>query len=255
MQALQRHVPIVPLIAKSDTMTTAERDAFRELIISELATNGVECLHLAAVQQPLPQRAHSESAARSGSSRSEPIAPSRFVSLKELGAPFAIAASESGVREYPWGKCNCEDPAHSDLARLRDVLLSANLMRARERTHELYEESYASRRRAADAAAADALRLRFSRQERALRLAGCVVAAMAVVAAVVRVRAALPAARVVQLDRTASELGSGLAGASRATVRGVNAWALSPLWRYGQELGNYVRPTAWARALARRLED
>lgn len=263
MRALQTCVPIVPLIAKADTLTRQEKEAFRAQIIRELSAQEVECLAFEAAQQPLPREqgapGHAQPPLRSRSSGGmgspAPVPPSRLVSLQALGAPFAVCASESGVREYPWGTADCEDPAHSDLARLREVLLSANLMRARERTHELYEQAYASGRRAADAAAARALRLRLERQERALRLGLALGAGCALVLLAARLRAALPAARLVQLDRTAAELGTGLAGAGRATVRGVNAYALSPIARAAEAAAGYASPAKWARALARRLED
>ena len=37
----QAHVNVVPVIAKSDTMTLAERDAFRRLVLSELKAKKV----------------------------------------------------------------------------------------------------------------------------------------------------------------------------------------------------------------------
>ncbi|KAG8465329.1 hypothetical protein KFE25_002636 [Diacronema lutheri] len=279
MQALQRHVPILPLIAKSDTMTIAERAAFQELIREELRAAGVECLSMAATQPPT--MAAAVPVAQPPATSAQPAAPARgtpapapahaaagaparsggsaLVSLEELGAPFAVCASESGARAYPWGVCECEDARHSDLAKLRDVLLNANLLRARERTHELYELSYAAGRRTADADAARALARRLARQERALRFGAALAAGAALALAASRVRAALPASRADQLDRAAAQLGAGVAGASTATVRGVNAYALSPAMRAVERLrvalSEYARPSAWARALARRLDD
>lgn len=50
MRALEPHVNLVPIIAKSDTMTVAERDAFRRLIISELRACGVKTFQLCEVR-------------------------------------------------------------------------------------------------------------------------------------------------------------------------------------------------------------
>ena len=44
MRRLEPHVNLVPIIAKADTMTLAERDAFRRLVLSELKQCGVKDL-------------------------------------------------------------------------------------------------------------------------------------------------------------------------------------------------------------------
>ncbi|KAJ1638975.1 hypothetical protein T492DRAFT_857592, partial [Pavlovales sp. CCMP2436] len=156
---------------------------------------------------------------------------------------------------YPWGTCDVEDPFHSDLPKLREVLLSSNIVRARERTHELYENSYASVRRRHEAAEASALAWRLRHQELALRAALLLAAAGALVYVGGRVRGALPEVRLGQLDRAATNLASSVAGASRATLRGVNAYALSPLVTAARGLASYARPSWWAKTVARRLED
>jgi hypothetical protein len=150
--------------------------------------------------------------------------------------------------------CDVEDPAHSDLAALRATLLSSNLLRARERTEELYERSYAAPRRAAEAAAHAVVRGRLRRQEAALRAVLVLGAVGVLVFAGARARARISMSRQVQLTSAAGAVGAGLVGASRATVRGVNAYALSPLAGAARELGAWLRPSAWATSLARGLD-
>mmetsp|Transcript_6663 Transcript_6663/g.16127 ORF Transcript_6663/g.16127 Transcript_6663/m.16127 type:complete len:409 (-) Transcript_6663:122-1348(-) len=252
MKELQKHVPIIPVIAKADTMTIAERDAFRRHIVSELEAAKVDCLQFSALNQPQPSTGPPEPKRRP---TDLPLPPPPLVSWRALGAPFAICASETGTREYPWGTCDVEDPFHSDLPKLREVLLSSNIVRARERTHELYENSYASVRRRHEAAEASALAWRLRHQELALRAALLLAAAGALVYVGGRVRGALPEVRLGQLDRAATNLASSVAGASRATLRGVNAYALSPLVTAARGLASYARPSWWAKTVARRLED
>eukprot|EP00967_Tisochrysis_lutea_P023503 scaffold26942_cov27-Tisochrysis_lutea.AAC.2 len=48
MRRLQPYVNLIPVIAKADTMTVAERDAFRRLILSELKAKGVKIFELEA---------------------------------------------------------------------------------------------------------------------------------------------------------------------------------------------------------------
>ena len=119
MRRLNKMVNLVPVIAKADTMTVGERDSFRRLIASELRACGVKVFELGP-----PHPADADGAGpRLGTTRPP---------------PFAVSASEDGVREYPWGTCRVEDPAHSDLSLLRRLLSAAGLRQLCERVWEAH---------------------------------------------------------------------------------------------------------------------
>lgn len=125
MRRLEKYVNLVPVIAKADTMTVAERDAFRRLIVSELRANGVRIFQL------------EDPSAHDAASKLGNTAP----------PPFAVCASEDGARVYPWGTLDVEDPMHSDLSILRTALFATSMLAAKRSTLALYETSYAAGRR------------------------------------------------------------------------------------------------------------
>uniref|UniRef100_A0A7S0KYJ2 Septin-type G domain-containing protein n=1 Tax=Coccolithus braarudii TaxID=221442 RepID=A0A7S0KYJ2_9EUKA len=134
MRRLEKHVNLVPVIAKADTMTVAERDAFRRLILSELRSCGVRIFEL-----------------EGGEARTPAQTPANANASQKMGTtappPFAVSAAENGDRVYPWGTCNVEDPTHSDLSVLRSMLFATSMLSAKRRTLHLYEEAYAADRR------------------------------------------------------------------------------------------------------------
>jgi len=172
MQRLEPHVNLVPIIAKSDTMTLAERDAFRRLILSELKASGVKIFQLidspvASTPSGAPATPLANGAAEAAAAVEEPTldsaapgalagpTPARALSRSTTQPPpFAVCSSEDGTRIYPWGTCCVEDPSHSDLSTLRSMLFASSMVAAKRKTLELYEASYASGRRGDEAARA-----------------------------------------------------------------------------------------------------
>ena len=194
MRRLEPYVNLVPVIAKSDTMTLAERDAFRRLVLAELRKHNVRIFELSA--EGVVRRTPSPPTPGKNSSREQDLSsldegpiPSQYArkqltAANELGTPptmpapqgglqaaprattqpppFAVCASEDGTRVYPWGTCCAEDPTHSDLSTLRSMLFASSMVQAKRDTLQLYEASYAQARRVDEAAHA-------ARQARALR--------------------------------------------------------------------------------------
>lgn len=142
MKRLERCVNLIPVIAKADTMTVNERDAFRREIFSQLRKSRVRIFELEGGGQ---------SEERVGAGLGSTMPP-----------PYAVCASEAGFREYPWGRLDIEDPVHSDLSLLRRALFTSSMLAAKRRSLALYEAAYAGGRRQAE-------RLSQKRQMRALR--------------------------------------------------------------------------------------
>lgn len=191
MRRLEPHVNLVPIIAKADTMTLAERDAFRRLVLSELKQCGVKIFQMnpapgysgydaAADAVPAAAVAADEAPTRvngsvytnsngkgspgegGGHFPGPPTHPAPHPTSNQPNArgmptattqppPFAVCASEDGTRVYPWGTCCVEDPSHSDLSLLRSMLFASSMIVAKRKTLELYESSYARDRRAQEA--------------------------------------------------------------------------------------------------------
>ena len=176
LKRLQPFVNVVPVIAKADTMTLAERDAFRRLVLHELKATGVKIFQFSDAAAPVaaPKPAGAKASLEE---RLEPVpaeAPLPVTPQKSSAAtrpvsttqppPFAVCASEDGTRVYPWGTLYVEDPAHSDLSLLRSMLFASSMLTAKRKTLELFESSYASPRRAAEAAEHARQRRAFQRE-------------------------------------------------------------------------------------------
>eukprot|EP00696_Hemimastix_kukwesjijk_P003119 gnl/Hemi2/13814_TR4701_c0_g1_i1.p1 gnl/Hemi2/13814_TR4701_c0_g1~~gnl/Hemi2/13814_TR4701_c0_g1_i1.p1 ORF type:complete len:530 (+),score=165.78 gnl/Hemi2/13814_TR4701_c0_g1_i1:296-1885(+) len=121
MKQFHRLVPVVPIIAKSDTMTVPERDAFKRQICAQLAEHGI--------------------------------------SVQDFGGhgPFAVASSLVAYPEYdnrlgrlyPWGFCDVENPSHTELPLLRDLIFKEHFVSIKEATRKRYRHYKRSRREAA----------------------------------------------------------------------------------------------------------
>lgn len=113
LQGLHKRVNLLPVIAKVDTLTPEELVACKLNVARQLEEAGVICFR------------PSDQAAAEVYSFKFPfgtVASTEYVTLKSGG--------RSRAREYPWGIVEAEDPAHSDLAALRDFVF-------RDHTYEL----------------------------------------------------------------------------------------------------------------------
>jgi len=157
MRRLEPHVNLVPVVAKADTMTLGERDAFRRQVLAELHAANVSMFDLDdLVEQPAASGADEAAAAGfppsaggagtppPGRAYETPVAPSPGPQAADSGRaarpvcttrppPFAVCASEDGTRVYPWGTCYVEDPNHSDLSTLRSMLFASSMLKAKKR--------------------------------------------------------------------------------------------------------------------------
>jgi septin 7 len=125
--ALSALVPVVPILAKADSMTSAELETFRQ-----------------AVRQRL--LAASKDADRSVFYKFSPEA------LREAGAvheapPFAVISSNTmdltvgrfwPVRRYPWGTCEALSSVHSDMAALKKLLFETSYLELKSHTEDRY---------------------------------------------------------------------------------------------------------------------
>lgn len=121
LKRIHKLASVLPIISKADTMTASELAEFRVHVKNTLAENDIDT----------------------------------------FADPFAVIAcnvsEENGEvvypqgREYPWGTALVDDPAHSDLPRLREVLLTQGLTElhaARQQKYENYRRLHGEHERA-----------------------------------------------------------------------------------------------------------
>jgi len=129
MKALDKKCNIIPIIAKSDTVSKSELDAFKANIMEEFRSNGVE-IYTFPTDDVTVADVNKE--------------------MNEL-LPFAVVGSREDVkvgdavvrgRQYPWGVVEIENELHCDFVKLREMLIRTNMEDLREMTHRKHYELY-----------------------------------------------------------------------------------------------------------------
>ncbi|KAG8747529.1 cell division control protein [Ceratobasidium sp. 414] len=134
MKKLSEVVNVVPIIAKADSLTLAERDAFKERIRGELQYHNIRLY-------PIDHEDNDEE---------ETSLNERIRSV----VPFAVVGSERNViiegkpvrgRKNRWGVINVEDERHCEFVYLRDFLLRTHLQDLIETTAQIHYEAFRSK--------------------------------------------------------------------------------------------------------------
>ena len=129
MKEIDKKVNLIPVIAKSDTITKDELTKLRAKIMQEIQDNEIQ-IYKFPTDDP------------------EVIATNKLMNEMQ---PFAVVASHDFVRvgnkkvrarQYSWGTVQVENEAHCDFLRLREMLLRVNLEDLRESTHTKQYEIY-----------------------------------------------------------------------------------------------------------------
>mmetsp|Transcript_21746 Transcript_21746/g.65988 ORF Transcript_21746/g.65988 Transcript_21746/m.65988 type:complete len:675 (-) Transcript_21746:623-2647(-) len=133
MRRLHKWVNIVPIIAKSDTMTTKEKEEFKLQVRETLAREGIE------------PYAFDPTSVRSMEQQDR----------QEYKPPWAVIGStdaylDAGVnvylRKYPWGNALSSEPSHSDLPALRNLIMwSGQWQELKHASRAKYEQWRVSR--------------------------------------------------------------------------------------------------------------
>ena len=117
MKRLHELVPLVVVIAKADTMTKSETREFKAEVRQQLQSEGVRPFAFDPRAIQLIERQHASHAA----SGFEPLYGGSDGLL-----PWAVMGSDESRREYLWGTAITNEPTHSELPALRDLLLRAD---------------------------------------------------------------------------------------------------------------------------------
>ncbi|XP_061426036.1 neuronal-specific septin-3-like isoform X3 [Lethenteron reissneri] len=131
MKRLGKVVNIVPVIAKSDTLTLEERQAFKKKIREQLETQGISIY---------PHKEHDEDEEdRSANNK-----------IREL-MPFAVVGSDKDYlvngrkmlgRKTKWGIIEVENVAHCEFSQLRELLIRSHTQDLKEVTSCVHYEGY-----------------------------------------------------------------------------------------------------------------
>ncbi|PSC73238.1 septin-7-like isoform X11 [Micractinium conductrix] len=128
---LAQEVPVVPVLAKADTMTAEELKARAGASNREFRHRVRAALHKAGVHSPFSRDALEDAGSRHGA------------------GPFAVICSNTmdldvgrfwPVRKYPWGSVEAMLAQHSDLPVLRRLLFESGYVELKEATEARFHE-------------------------------------------------------------------------------------------------------------------
>lgn len=131
MRRLDKCVNVVPVIAKSDTMTVDERMSFKRRIQLDLANNGVRVYPMKDIDNDPEEVAYNNK-------------------IRDL-IPFAVVGSELQYpcngrsvlgRKTQWGLVEVENRLHCEFADLRDMLIRTHMQDLVEVTASLHYENF-----------------------------------------------------------------------------------------------------------------
>lgn len=144
MKELSKKANLIPVIAKSDTLSTTELIDFKNKVR--------KCIDEKAIHIFTPPLFEDEvnSNLDEDTTNNNKLAIQHAKQLIE-SMPFAIIGSEDQYevngnkvfgRKYPWGLIEVENESHCDFRKLRSLLLRTNLLDLINSTNELHYEEY-----------------------------------------------------------------------------------------------------------------
>ncbi|KAG8722768.1 hypothetical protein FRC08_010378 [Ceratobasidium sp. 394] len=135
MRRLHTKVNLIPVIAKSDTLTDEEIIQFKQRILNDITHHEIRIF-----QAPVYENEDEET-----------IAENEEIASK---IPFAIVGSDAQVetadgrsvrgRSYPWGVIEVDNEDHCDFVKLRQMLIRTYMEELREHTNLYLYENYRS---------------------------------------------------------------------------------------------------------------
>ncbi|PWN96120.1 putative cell division control protein CDC3 [Tilletiopsis washingtonensis] len=135
MRRLHQKVNLIPVIAKSDTLTDDEILSFKQRVLNDIAHHRIEIFHAPVYDNE----------------DEETIAENEEIIRK---IPFAVVGSDQEIdtadgrrvrgRAYPWGVIEVDNEAHCDFVKLRQMLIRSHMEELKEHTHDALYEKYRS---------------------------------------------------------------------------------------------------------------
>ena len=135
MRRLHQKVNLIPVIAKSDTLTDEEITSFKQRILNDIAFHKIEIF----------------SAPIYDNEDEETILEQQEISAK---VPFAVVGSNTEIdtpdgrrvrgRAYPWGVIEVDNEEHCDFVKLRQMLIHTHMEELKENTNFALYEKYRS---------------------------------------------------------------------------------------------------------------
>ncbi|KOS21471.1 Cell division control protein 3 [Escovopsis weberi] len=133
MRRLHTKVNLIPVIAKSDTLTDEEITNFKFRILADIKYHGIQIF-----EGPRYELDDEETIAENAEIMSK-------VPFAVVGATNEIKTADGRKvrgREYPWGIIEVDNEEHCDFVKLRQMLIRTHMEELKEHTNNILYENY-----------------------------------------------------------------------------------------------------------------
>ncbi|OAA39818.1 cell division control protein 3 [Beauveria brongniartii RCEF 3172] len=133
MRRLHTKVNLIPVIAKSDTLTDEEIASFKARILSDIRHHGIQIF-----EGPRYELDDEETIAENNEIMSK-------VPFAVVGATNEIKTPDGRAvrgRQYPWGTIEVDNEEHCDFVKLRQMLIRTHMEELKEHTNNTLYENY-----------------------------------------------------------------------------------------------------------------
>ncbi|ATY60982.1 cell division control protein 3 [Cordyceps militaris CM01] len=133
MRRLHTKVNLIPVIAKSDTLTDEEIASFKARILSDIKHHGIQIF-----EGPRYELDDEETIAENNEIMSK-------VPFAVVGATNEIKTPDGRAvrgRHYPWGTIEVDNEEHCDFVKLRQMLIRTHMEELKEHTNNTLYENY-----------------------------------------------------------------------------------------------------------------
>ncbi|EDV22039.1 uncharacterized protein TRIADDRAFT_50746 [Trichoplax adhaerens] len=161
MKRLDTRVNIVPVIAKSDTLTAHEIKTLKRKILDDIRTHSIDVYTFPETDSDEDEEFKRENNQLKSSVPFAVVGSNKF---------YDIRGKKVRGRQYPWGIVEVENLEHCDFAKLRSMLIRTHMQDLKEVTHEvLYEQYRANRLRSGDSSNLSYQRSKLKRESMLIR--------------------------------------------------------------------------------------
>ena len=131
MKRLDKSLNIVPVIAKSDTLTLEERDSFKKRVREDLKYYGIRIY-------PTAYQSEDEEETASNAKIEQ------FIPFAVIGSAqeFKVLGKVVVGRQNKWGFVEVENKNHCEFVHLRDMLIKTHMQDLKETTDKVHYESF-----------------------------------------------------------------------------------------------------------------
>uniref|UniRef100_A0A2M4AG18 Septin n=1 Tax=Anopheles triannulatus TaxID=58253 RepID=A0A2M4AG18_9DIPT len=133
IRRLHKKVNIIIVIAKADTLTTSEIKELKVRIMADIEQNGIQTYRFPDCDSDEDEEFKQQD---------RDLKKSLPFAVVGSNIVLEVAGRKIRGRQYPWGVVDVENPNHSDVIKLRTMLISTHMQDLKDTTRDVHYENY-----------------------------------------------------------------------------------------------------------------